>query len=324
LQAARLLPLNLPVWAKAGVAPGTTADSTYAAPLVPFQTYAAEYVEYLRPQTILGRIPGVRKIPFNVHMPRAIGGTSAGWVGETVPKPLSKMSFDNIYLGFAKISAICALSNELVMFSSPAAEEVVSRDLGAAIIGFQDSSFIDHTISAVPDVSPAAITYGITPITSSGSTAVEIISDVAKMFAAGIAGNVHFDNGCWVMHPRTANYLGSLLTTGGQRLWPEINIRGGMWYGLPVITSASVPVESGGETTLTLIDGGEVFLADDSGVTLSASNEAALQMLTNPATGATTQISLWQANLSGIKVERWENWARRHDAGVQILESVSF
>jgi HK97 family phage major capsid protein len=144
------------------------------------------------------------------------------------------------------------------------------------------------------------------------------------MFAAGIAGNVHFDNGCWVMHPRSANFLGALLTTGGQRMWPEINIRGGMWYGLPVITSASVPMESDSTTTITLIDGGEVFLADDGGVTLSSSNEASVQMLTNPATGATTEVSLWQSNLSGIRVERWENWARRHDAGIQILDSVAF
>jgi HK97 family phage major capsid protein len=266
----------------------------------------------------------VRRIPFNVHVARATGGVSAGWTGQTKPKPLSAMAFDNIYLGFAKISSIVALSNEMVRFSSPAAEGVVSRDMQAAIVAFEDQQFIDPTVSAVADVNPASITNGITPFSSSGSTVAAISSDVAAMFAAAEAGNVSLANGAWVMRSRTANYLGALLTTGGQRMWPEINVRGGIWYGLPVIVSNSVPLESGSTTTITLIDGGEVFLADDGGVTLSSSNEASVQMLTNPATGATTEVSLWQSGLSGIRVERWENWARRHDAGVQVLESVAF
>lgn len=324
LKAAQWLPLTDPIWAKAAVAAGTTSDASWAGALVPFQTLATEFVEMLRPQTILGRLTGVRRVPFNVHVSRVTGGVSAGWVGQSKPKPLSAMSLDSVYLGFAKISAIVALSNELVRFSSPSAEAVVSQDMSAAVIAFQDTQFIDSSVTAVTDTNPASITNGITPISSTGSTVAAIVNDVASMFAAGIAGNVAYVDGAWVMHPRTANYLGSLLTTGGQLLWPSIGVRGGSWYGLPVLTSASVPIESGGGTSITLIDGGEVFLADDDGVTLSASNEASVQMLTNPATGATTEVSFFQANLAGIRVERWCNWARRHDAGVQILTGVLY
>jgi hypothetical protein len=47
-------------------------------------------------------------------------------------------------------------------------------------------------------------------------------------------------------------------------------------------------------------------------------------MVDNPATGATTEVSLWQANLSALRVERYCNWQRRHDAGVQVLADVAY
>lgn len=64
---------------KATVAAGTTQDDDYAAPLVAYNNYAGDFVEFLRPRTILGRfgsdgVPSLRRIPFNVHIK---GATSA-------------------------------------------------------------------------------------------------------------------------------------------------------------------------------------------------------------------------------------------------------
>ncbi|MFD2404896.1 HK97 family phage prohead protease [Azorhizophilus paspali] len=76
---------------KAAVAAATTSDSTWAGPLVGDETSVfADFVEYLRPQTILGRfgtngVPGLRRVPFRTPL---IGQTSGGdgyWVGEEMP-----------------------------------------------------------------------------------------------------------------------------------------------------------------------------------------------------------------------------------------------
>jgi HK97 family phage prohead protease len=72
---------------RAAVAAGTTTDSTWAGPLVQYTNMASEFIELLRPQTILGRLNGVRRVPFNVRIPSQTGGSTAYWVGEGAPRP---------------------------------------------------------------------------------------------------------------------------------------------------------------------------------------------------------------------------------------------
>ena len=63
---------------RAAVPAGTTYDSTWAGPLVIAQNVAAEFAEFLRPMTIIGRIPGLRRVPFNISLPRATSGLVGG------------------------------------------------------------------------------------------------------------------------------------------------------------------------------------------------------------------------------------------------------
>ena len=65
---------------KAAVAVGTTTDATWAGPLVVTQPLN-EFLELLRPRTLLGRIPGLRQVPFNVSVPTQTTGGTYGWVG---------------------------------------------------------------------------------------------------------------------------------------------------------------------------------------------------------------------------------------------------
>lgn len=71
---------------KAAVAAGTTTDPTWAKPLVEYQNFAGDFLEYLRPATIVGRfgtgnIPSLRRIPFNVKIAGQTSGGSASWSG---------------------------------------------------------------------------------------------------------------------------------------------------------------------------------------------------------------------------------------------------
>ena len=60
---------------KTAVSAGTVADSTWAAPLVQYQNLANEFIEYTRPLTIIGRIPGLRRVPFKVKISRQTGAS---------------------------------------------------------------------------------------------------------------------------------------------------------------------------------------------------------------------------------------------------------
>ena len=128
---------------RAAVPAGTTYDSTWAGPLVIAQNVAAEFAEFLRPMTIIGRIPGLRRVPFNIQVPRMTAGASVGWVGENAPKSVSSEAFDTITLRWSKAAGIVVLTQELMRFSNPAAEDVVRNDLARGIVQFLDRAFVD-------------------------------------------------------------------------------------------------------------------------------------------------------------------------------------
>src|SRR5690606_28467717 len=118
---------------KATVAAGTTQDDDYAAPLVAYNNYAGDFVEFLRPRTIVGRfgtdgVPSLRRIPFNVHIRGATSGGTGYWVGEGAPKPVTAFGFNDAYHGWYKVAGIAVLTDELIRFSDPSAQSLV-RDL---------------------------------------------------------------------------------------------------------------------------------------------------------------------------------------------------
>jgi hypothetical protein len=85
---------------------------------------------------------------------------------------------------------------------------------------------------------------------------------------------------------------------------------------VPVLISANVPGLPGsptsGNASITLLEASEILLADDGNLSFDASAETSLQMLTNPTTGATNVVSLYQTNCVGIKAQREINFARAH------------
>lgn len=309
---------------KAAVAAGTTTDANWAGPLVYATNMATEFIEFLRPMTIIGRIQGLRRVPFNIRMPSQTAGASAGWVGQGAPKPVSKLDFGTVTLGFTKTAVIIALTEELVRFSNPSAEAIVRQDLAEAIAQFSDQQFIDPDVSASGTTSPASITNGLTPVTMSGTTIAAVDTDVRALLNKFITGNIPMRAPVWIMHPRTALYLSMLRTANDVYVFPQINMNGGTFYGFPVITSANVPVDTGNDTWITLMDAAEVFLADDGGITLDTSTEASIQMNDAPDAGAQSLVSLWQNNMVGLRAERYINYKRRRDLGVGIIQDVSY
>jgi len=309
---------------KAAVAAGTTTDASWAAPLVVYQNMASEFIEWLRPATLIGRMPGLRRVPFNVSMARTTAGSTSQWVGEGAPKPLSRMSFETITLGHTKIATIIVLTEETVRFSNPAAEALVAADMRAAIVQYSDAQFIDPTVTVSGTTRPASITNGATTYTISGTTIAAITTDVAKLFAAFTTANIDLAGAMFVMHPRTAMYLSMLRTTQDIFAFPGLGINGGTFFGVPVITSNSVPIDTGADSYIVLVSQDNILLADDGGITLDMSREASLVMDSAPTNPATSTVSLWQSNLVGLRAERFINYRRRRDAGVAYLNGVSY
>lgn len=307
---------------KAAAAAGTTTSTTWAGPLWQYQTMVSEFVELLRPQTIVGKLQGLRRVPFNVRMASQTQGSTVGWVGQGAPKPVSELAFAEITLGLAKAAGIVVISQELARSSDPSAESIIRQDLIDTMSVFMDQQFIDPAVSAVANVSPASVTNGLTPVQSTGNTIALISTDVSNLIANFINNDIAPKNPYWVMHPITAMALSLKRTAQDIFAFPDITMNGGTFFGIPVITSRSVPKTVSGGSIIVLLDASEIFFADDGQVMLDVSEQASLQMNTAPSAGAQTLVSLWQNNLIGIRAERYMNWKRRRDTAVTYLDNV--
>jgi len=322
---------------KAAVAAGTTTDASWAKPLVEYENMVGEFAELLRPATIIGRIPGLRRVPFNIKIPRQTGGSSVGWVGEGKPKPVSALAFDQITLGMAKTAGIVVITDELARSSSPAAEGVVRDDLVAQTAQFLDSQFVDPAKAAVSNVSPASITNGVTPVTASGTDADAVRADVQELMGKFITANLSLAGAVWIMTEMQALGLALMLNPLGQPEFPGLQINGnsgGTFFGLPVVLSENIPANAGAGdpvvgagARIILAKAGEILLADDGQTMLDVSSEASLQMDSAPdapPSATTVLVSLWQHNMIGIRAERYINWAKRRAGAVQFIDSANY
>jgi HK97 family phage major capsid protein/HK97 family phage prohead protease len=321
---------DMPMIMKAAVGVSTTTDATWASPLIAYQIMASEFIELLRPATIIGRIPGLRRVPFNIQMPRTTTGSSVGWVGENAPKPVSNMAFDTVQLRWAKAAGIIVLTEELVRFSNPAAEAVVRGDMIAAMAQFLDRQFVDPTVAAVTNVSPASITNGVTGVNRTGTNQAAFVTDVTTLLNTFITNNLSTAGGVWIMSQRQALSFSLMLNALGQPFYPNITAEGGTLLGYPVIASEGVPAVGNSPadgTPIIFALPREILLADDGQVTIDASNQASVQMDTapdSPPTASTTLVSLWQMNFVGLRAERYINWLKRRSTAVGYITNAAY
>jgi HK97 family phage major capsid protein len=321
---------------KAAVAAGTTTDATWAAPLVDYQTLSNEFIDYLRPQTILGKfgangVPSLRRIPFNVRMGRQTSGGSGYWVGEGKPKPLTSFGFDEVTLRWAKVANIAVLTDELVRFSNPAADGLVQQALADALRSRMDVDFVDENKAEVANVSPASIINGVTGITSSGTDAAAARDDVQAVMAKFIAAQLTPTTGVWIMSASNALALSMMQNALGQPSFPGITMNGGTFAGLPVITSEYMTeVADSSGTNIILVNADDVFLADDGQVMIDASREASLEMLDgslvqNPVVGTgASLVSMFQTNSVALRAERVINWKKRRAAAAFYISKAAY
>lgn len=281
---------------------GTTTSPEYSA-LVDTQNLVGEFIDLLRPRTIIDQLQGFRRVPFNVTIPTKTSGSIVNWVGEAKRKPVANLAFGKTNLGFAKIAGIVPFSDELSRFSNPNVDRMVRDDLSDTIVEFMNDQFIDPAKGETVD-SPASILNGVTPIVASGITAEQIKSDLRKLRTQFITANLSLSGAYYVMSETMASFISDLTDALGNPVFKGMDAPVGSKTikGLPVVES-----EMAGKL-IALIKPSEILLADDGGIDLSVSNEATL--VYNNGTADVT-VNLWQENLIAIRAERYVRWKPR-------------
>ena len=319
---------------KAVVPAGTSTQAVWAGPLVYADNLATEFIEYLRPQTIIGKfgnngIPGFTMTPFNVRVPSQTSGGDAYWVGEGAGKPLTSVAFSSVTLTHHKVATIAVLTKELVRLSTPSAELRVRQTLSDAVIARLDRDFIDPAHAASAGVSPASITNGLVALTSAGTSSDNVITDVANILQAYIENNLTTSGLVLIMPAALAMVVGLLRNSLGQRVFPDVNMNGGTLEGIPVVTSQYAANASGGGNLVIAVHAPSILLADDGNVTVDASDQVSLQMSDAPTINSVTGtgaslVSMWQTNSLAVRAEREITWVKGRSEAVVYMDDVNW
>ncbi len=318
---------------KAAVSAGGTISPTWAGNLVDYQNLSSEFVEFLRPKTIIGQfgvngVPELRRVPFNVQIPGKTASGTAAWVGEGYAKPVTSSAYDARTLKWAKVAAISVITEELARFSDPSIQTLVRDDLAEAVIERIDTDFINPLKAAGTgaSLSPASITNGVTAIVATGDPEC----DIENLWAVADDNNLPISSAVYITDVRTARQLAGRKDALGNKVFPDVTLTGGRIGGVPLIVSNYAPRDSGG-SILVLAFASEIYLADDSIVTIDTSREASI-LMDNAASASmnsltptgSTLVSMFQTNSIAIRAERYINWAKRRTFAVAYLENVDW
>ena len=284
----------------------------------------------VRPRTVWGQLPGVRRVPLRVRMLIAIGGTSgAAFVGEGQPIPVARMDLAGEELPPLKVSALTVATMELVRSSTPNAEDTLTEDIVAACAQGADLAFLDPDNAGAARVSPASITYGIAQRVSSGSDVANIYADLGLMAQDLVAAGSTLASAAWIIRPQTLVSMAGMHDSSGALAFPGLSVLGGTLMGLPVIAAGNLPQPgSPAASFIALVDGSQVVVGDDAQAEVAISTTAALQMDDAPTNAtadgtATALVSLYQAEAIGIRASLWMNWRLRRPY-VSVLSGVAY
>ncbi len=313
---------------KSGV--GSLGTGDLPGTLVNYQVLQDQFIEYLRPLTIIGRLPGLTRVPFNVKIGRQTGGSTVNWVGQGGPKPVSNITGDSVTLDLAKIAGIIVLNEELLRISSPSADLLVRNDLTKQIVQFMDAQFVDPSKAAVTGVSPASITNGVSAIVATGTTGVALRTDMKTLLSQFLSNNLQVSGAVVIMSQRLALAISMMQNALGQVEYPNLTMNGGTAWGLPVITSEGVPSTGGSPTDgdpIIVASTPDILLADDGQVSIDVSREATLQMDSapdSPPLASSVMYSLFQNNGVAIRAERYINWVKRRSSAVSYIQNAKY
>ena len=322
---------------KAAVPAANTDDPAWAGDLITDGAPFADFLEFLRAQTIVGQfglggIPNLRRIPFDVPLGAHDVAAQAAWVGEGQAKPLTQAGIVKTILRPYKVAGIAVSTEEMLRRAAISAEIWIRDELANAVRERIDTDFIDPDKAEVVGTSPGSITNGVTPVIATADLRADLVSLMNEFYAA----NRPLNTGVWIMNTRTANSIATLQNPLGQSQYPGLTARGGTLFGMPVIVSNYVPSDYEADPTgapgvtgsiIVLAEAGEIYFADEGGVRVDMSREASLEMNDAPTHDSTTPtgaslVSMWQTNSVAFRAERILNWGAARTGSVAVLGNV--
>lgn len=309
---------------KAAVAGGGTGSGEWGAELARLDgLYTGDFIEYLYGMTVFDRLP-LREVPARVRVKGQDGAATGNWVGESKAIPVSAQDYSTVDLTPLKVAALCVISNELIEDSAPAADRLVRDSLVEASSQKVDSTFFSAT-AASAGVSPAGMLNGVSAITPTGTDEAAVRADMQAL-AYGFVTAKMASGLVFVMNPAQGLALGSFVNTFSQPAFPGINEMGGTFMGRTAYTGDNVTPGD-----IILLRSQDIWKIGDSGVQVSMSDVATVEMNDAPAGASDTPVamashtvSMFQSESTAFKVVRRINFQKRRTGAVAYISNAEY
>jgi hypothetical protein len=304
---------------KANVPAGATASGNWAELLGNYEAAAAEFFSFVRERSLLGRIPGLRRVPLHTRLVGAATGFSAAWTGEGQAKPVGRATFAEETLPTRKVSSLSIVTQELLESMDPAAELMIRNDMASAMVAVIDETFINPANSGTANVEPPSIANGA-PADAATGTSTDDIRDAVAFSIGQFDGDL--TRAVIIGRPEFFAHVGLQSAFMAEQL----GARGGSLGGIPAIPSTALPLDAGGKQQLVLLDPDAIALGEE-GMDLRTARQASIEMVDEPTgsatapTGAST-VSLWQTNSVGILAEKRVNFQLARAGGVRVITGL--
>lgn len=294
---------------RAAAAPGTIDSPTWGGPLAqPYAAAAQAFLGSLRNAGAFDRmLPDMRVVPLRTRVGAVTVGATGYIVGEGRAKPIGALSLASGILASQKAVAILVVTNELARATGPEGTALFGRELRAAVASVTDQEFV------------TIITAGRTPIPSGGSTAAAVRADLAA--ALGAIETDASSRLYVLVRASTAKSLAIMGDGAGGSAFPDMTPQGGTIAGIPVVVTDGL---AGG--TIAVVDANGLTAGSDA-VTLDTATQADVEFSNTPSTPpgvATVLRSLWQHNMTALRVERWFGAEVLRPASVAVIGGVAY
>jgi HK97 family phage major capsid protein len=311
----------------------SSVNASGGAVLIP-TVLAQTVIERLIPNAVV-RSMGPLSLPLNngnLTMPRLSGGAVAGYIGRDNDAPVSQQTFDNVQLVAKKLACLVPIGNDLIRFAGidQRVDGLIVEDTAFSMANAEDTAFIrgDGTNSTPKGLRnwclPANVLTATPTKTLTGQDLVQaIMSDAGRMVLTLRRANVRLRKPGWLMHPDSVQFLGDLLTTTGNKVFPEI--ADGMFRGYPIGITTEIPTNltssgaTGNGSEIYFVDFAEMVIGESMSLSVAISMDATY---TDPATG--TPISAFQRDLTLIRIITENDFGPRHAEAIAVLDGVTW
>jgi HK97 family phage major capsid protein len=280
--------------------------------LVPDE-FMAELIPLLRNATVV-RKAGARAIDMGASLtiPRQTGAGTAYWGNEGTAITSSQQALGSLQLQEKKLTALTAVSNDLMRNASVSADEFVRDDLVQVIAIAEDLAFLRGAGSAgaprgIKNWLASGNVFTETITTPGSPTLAEVRKELAKLKKKVLASNKPLVKPVWFMSAQIFAALEGISDGNGNAVYSAgLNMPSPVLLGFPVYVTEQIPstINSGG-TADTGGSASELHFIDMDGVVIGDSMQLEVEVFPNGtyvASGAARSgISYDETVIRGIK-----------------------